>query len=323
MKSLVAFPQVLEPMNDKLDWTQKLGDAFLAQQKDVLAAVQRLRAQGPGVGQPQDHRAAEGRSSTDIDDDGPGQQTIIRIEPANPQVIYVPAYDPTVVYGAWGYPAYPPYYWPPYPAYYPGLCLRRGFAWGIGFAAAGAIFGNCNWGGGDVDIDVNEATNIDRNFDRNKARAASGSMTPAIAKAWPTATTPRARSSARATSPAPIGATTSAATTAAGRSRRHVGDRGRVGDRGGRRRSRAGVGGVGRRWAAIAAVPAIAARRSGALGGEAVVAARQRLQRRESRWRRGAAQLRPRPWQHAAARGGSRAGGAAAAAAAARRRQAR
>ena len=44
VKSLVAFPQVLEPMNDKLDWTQRLGDAFLAQQKDVLDAVQRLRA---------------------------------------------------------------------------------------------------------------------------------------------------------------------------------------------------------------------------------------------------------------------------------------
>ena len=60
VKSLVAFPQVLEPMNEKLDWTQKLGDAFLAQQKDVLDAVQRLRAQGAAGGQPQDHRAAEG-----------------------------------------------------------------------------------------------------------------------------------------------------------------------------------------------------------------------------------------------------------------------
>ena len=88
-----------------------------------------------------------------------------------PQVIYVPAYNPTVVYGGWGYPAYPPYYWPPYPAYYPGCrASATGFAWGIGLAAAGAIFGNCNWGGGDVNINVNKAANIDRNFDRNKVQ---------------------------------------------------------------------------------------------------------------------------------------------------------
>ena len=60
MKSLVAFPQVLEPMGDKLDWTQKLGDAFLAQQKDVLAAVQRLRGRRAGIRQPEVERAAEG-----------------------------------------------------------------------------------------------------------------------------------------------------------------------------------------------------------------------------------------------------------------------
>ena len=95
------------------------------------------------------------------------QQTVIKIEPTNPQVIYVPAYNPTVVYGAWGYPAYPPYYWPPSPLYYPGGALMTGFAWGVGIAAAGAIFGGCNWGRGDVNIDVNRTTNIDKNFNRN------------------------------------------------------------------------------------------------------------------------------------------------------------
>jgi hypothetical protein len=85
-------------------------------------------------------------------------------------VIYVPAYNPTVVYGAWSYPTYPPYYWPPSPAYYPGAALATGFAWGVGLAAAGAIFGNCNWGGGDVNINVNKAANIDRNFDRTKVQ---------------------------------------------------------------------------------------------------------------------------------------------------------
>jgi len=99
-----------------------------------------------------------------------GGQTIVKIEPANPQVIYVPAYNPTVVYGAWSAPAYPPYYWPPYPAYYPGGALMTGFAWGVGLAAAGAIFSDCNWGGGDVNIDVDKARNVNRNFDSTKVQ---------------------------------------------------------------------------------------------------------------------------------------------------------
>ena len=174
VKSLVAFPQVLEPMADKLEWTQKLGDAFLAQQKDVLDAVQRLRAKAQQSG---NLKTTEQQKVTveqaPAAAEGQPQQTIVKIEPANPQVIYVPTYDPVVVYGAWGYPAYPPYYWPPYPAYYgyyPGGAFATGIAWGIGFAAAGAIFGDCNWGGGDVNIDVDRATNIDRNFDRSKVQ---------------------------------------------------------------------------------------------------------------------------------------------------------
>lgn len=167
VKSLVAFPQILEPMNDKLDWTQKLGDAFLAQQKDVFAAIQRLRARAQESG---NLKSTEQQKVVVDPPPASGGQTIVRIEPADPQVIYVPAYNPTVVYGAWSYPAYPPYYWPPPPAYYPGAALATGFAWGVGLAAAGAIFSNCNWGGGDVNINVNKAANIDRNFDRTKVQ---------------------------------------------------------------------------------------------------------------------------------------------------------
>jgi hypothetical protein len=168
VKSLVAFPQILEPMSDKLEWTQKLGDAFIAQEKDVLAAVQRLRARAEQSGNLK--TTEQQKVIVEPAPAGGTTQTIVRIEPANPEVIYVPAYNPTVVYGAWSYPAYPPYYWPPSPAYYPGAALATGFAWGIGLAAAGAIFGNCNWGGGDVNINVNRATNIDRNFDRTKVQ---------------------------------------------------------------------------------------------------------------------------------------------------------
>jgi hypothetical protein len=160
VKSLVAFPQALEPMNEKLDWTQKLGDAFLADQKSVLDAVQRLRKRAEDSGNLQSNEQQK------VSVEQEAQQTVIKVVPADPQVIYVPAYNPTVVYGVWAYPAYPPYYWPPYPYYYPGGAFVRGFAWGAGVAAAGAIFGGCNWGRGDVNINVNRATNIDRNFNR-------------------------------------------------------------------------------------------------------------------------------------------------------------
>ncbi|RDK07688.1 DUF3300 domain-containing protein [Cupriavidus lacunae] len=172
VKSLVAFPQVLQPMSDKLDWTQKLGDAFLAQEKDVMAAVQRLRAKAQQSGNLKSNEQQKVIVEPPAQASGGGgtTQTIVRIEPANPEVIYVPAYNPTVVYGGWSYPSYPPYYWPPPPAYYPGGALMTGFAWGVGLAAAGAIFSNCNWGGGDVNINVNKAANIDRNFDRTKVQ---------------------------------------------------------------------------------------------------------------------------------------------------------
>ncbi|MBP0630344.1 MULTISPECIES: DUF3300 domain-containing protein [unclassified Cupriavidus] len=167
VKSLVAFPQILEPMGDKLDWTQKLGDAFLAQQKDVLDAVQRLRARARQAG----HLESGPQQTVTVETAGPAgsaQQTIVRIEPASPDVIYVPVYDPAIVYGGWGYAGYPYYYWPPYGAYYPGDSIGSGIAWGIGLAAAIAIFGNCDWNNGGVHVEHHKARNIDRNFDASK-----------------------------------------------------------------------------------------------------------------------------------------------------------
>lgn len=161
VKSLVAFPNVLEMMNEKLDWTQKLGDAFLGQQKDVMDAIQRLRRQAQNTGNLESNQQQVVRSEA---------QSII-IEPAQPQTIYVPAYNPTVVYGAWPYPAYPPYYYPGVAAWYPGTALATGLAWGVGIAAAGAMFGGWNWGHGDVNVNVNRATNIDRNYSRNNVNA--------------------------------------------------------------------------------------------------------------------------------------------------------
>ena len=138
VKSLTAFPQVLAMMNDKLDMTQKLGDAFLAQQKDVLDAVQRLRARAEQAG-----NLKSGKEQT-VSTVQEGGQTVIKIEPANPTVVYVPTYNPTVVYGTWPYPAYPPYYYYP-PGYVAGTAL---FSFAVGVAVGNALWGNCNWHGG-------------------------------------------------------------------------------------------------------------------------------------------------------------------------------
>jgi hypothetical protein len=163
VKSLVAFPDVLTMMNDKLDWTQKLGDAFLGQQKDVMDAVQRLRAKAKESGNLKSSK--EQKVKTEPAPAGATTTEIIIIESSSPEVIYVPAYNPTVVYGAWPYPAYPPYYY--YPPYYaPGAAF---FSFSMGVVVGGAIWGNCNWGGSDIDIDVNRYNNFNRNeFNRNE-----------------------------------------------------------------------------------------------------------------------------------------------------------
>jgi Protein of unknown function (DUF3300) len=148
VKSLVNFPQVLATMNEKLAQTQKLGDVFLAQQKDVLDTIQRLR-----------QRAQEsGNLKTTQEQKVIVEEKIIKIEPANPQVVYVPTYNPTVVYGTWPYPAYPPYPW--YPPGYVATSMFS-FAAGVAVGAAwGYAWGGCNWGRGNVDIDINRNTNI-------------------------------------------------------------------------------------------------------------------------------------------------------------------
>ena len=167
VKSLVAFPDVLTMMNEKLDWTQKLGDAFLAQQKDVMDAVQRLRTKAKDAGNLKSSK--EQTVKTEPAPAGAPAPQIIVIESPSPEVVYVPTYNPTVVYGAWPYPAYPPYYYYP-PAYVPGAAF---FSFSMGVVVGGALWGNCNWGYGDVDIDVNRynefnRTEINRDRDGNR-----------------------------------------------------------------------------------------------------------------------------------------------------------
>ncbi len=158
VKSLVAFPPVLAQMNDHLEWTQKLGDAMISQQQDVADSIQRLRARAADAGNLKSSKEQAVKVDTQ------GSERVIVIEPSDPQVVYVPTYNPGWAYGPWPYPSSPPYYWPL------GGALASGFMWGLGFAAAGAIFGGWNWGGAGnsyVNINTNRAVNIDRNFNRN------------------------------------------------------------------------------------------------------------------------------------------------------------
>jgi hypothetical protein len=156
VKSLVNFPQVLTMMSEKLDWTQKLGDAFLQDQKKVLDTIQSLRAKAQ----------ASGNLQTTKEQTVIVEEKIIKIEPASPQVVYVPTYNPTVVYGAWPYPASPPYY------YYPPGYVASSMMWfgaGVAMGAAwGYAWGGANWNGGEVDIDVDRNFNSNRNIDRSK-----------------------------------------------------------------------------------------------------------------------------------------------------------
>jgi hypothetical protein len=152
VKSLTAFPSVIAMLNDKLDLTQKLGDAFLGQQKDVMAAIQRLRAKAQAAG---NLKSGKEQTVTTAQEDG---QTVIKIEPAEKEVVYVPTYDPTVVYGPWPYPAYPPYYYYP-PGYVPGAAF---FSFTLGVAVGSALWGGCYWGRGDVYINHNNYNNFNK-----------------------------------------------------------------------------------------------------------------------------------------------------------------
>jgi hypothetical protein len=119
VKALAAFPQVLKTMNDNLPWTEQLGDAFLADQAAVMDSVQRLRQQAQAAG------TLRSTPQQLVSQQGPE----IEIVPANPEVVYVPYYNPAVIYGDWDYPGYPPYYFSEYPS--AGDALLFGLAFGV------------------------------------------------------------------------------------------------------------------------------------------------------------------------------------------------
>ncbi|HVP49087.1 MAG TPA: DUF3300 domain-containing protein [Bryobacteraceae bacterium] len=131
IQALVVFPDVLNRLNSDIRWTTDLGNAFLAQQADVMNAVQRMRAQARAAGKLNSSPQETVTTQTQ------GGQTVIEIQPANPQVVYVPVYNPEYI---WGPPAYG--YYPP--LYYPDFGFGFGFGSGI---YLGGFFGGLGWGG--------------------------------------------------------------------------------------------------------------------------------------------------------------------------------
>jgi hypothetical protein len=158
VKSLVPFPEVLALMNNNLDWTQQLGYAFADQQAAVLDSIQRLRRQAKGAD------SLQSSPQQVVQEEG---DTII-IQPAKPDVVYVPSYNPATVYGTWPYPSSPPVYLPPPPGYYFGTALATGMAFAAGAAIVGGLWGWARpaWGGGYANVNVNRYNNIDVNRQR-------------------------------------------------------------------------------------------------------------------------------------------------------------
>lgn len=176
IEALTATPDVLDMMSGKLEWTQKLGDAVLARQPDVMDAIQRLR---------QKAQANEKLTTTKQQKVSTVQQSgrgYIVIEPAAPQTVYVPYYDPAVVYGAWPYPEYPPYYFPS-PGYITGGMLATGIAFATG-VAVGAWATAGNWWGGGFNWGNNNI-NVDNDIDINKRKNSSPGKKDALY--WPAA----------------------------------------------------------------------------------------------------------------------------------------
>ena len=141
VKALVATPSVLTMLSTKLDWTEKLGDAVLAQQQDVMDAIQRLRLKA------QTNNKLITTKEQTVTVSQQDNRQYIAIEPTASDTLYVPAYDPSTVYGDWSYPAYPPYYFPPAPYLGYGV-LGAGIAFGAGYLLSNWASGGNYWGGG-------------------------------------------------------------------------------------------------------------------------------------------------------------------------------
>ena len=165
IQGMAALPDLVKRLADDIQWTTDLGNAFLAQQSDVMDAVQRMRKKA------QDAGSLKSNEQQKVETKVVENKTVVIVEQANPQVVYVPSYSPTVVYGPPVYP-YPPIYYPPSTG---AVIAASAISFGVGVAMGAAWGGGwgygAGWGHNDVDINVNN------NFNRNTNISNSGNRT--------------------------------------------------------------------------------------------------------------------------------------------------
>jgi hypothetical protein len=150
IQALTGIPDALKMLSQDIKWTVDLGNAFLAQQPDIMDAVQRLRAKAKDGGK------LETTEQQTVTTKVIEQKQIVVIEQASPEVVYVPSYSPAVIWGAPPYYPYPPLYYPPY---YGGYWL----GWGVGIAIGIGIAGGWGCGWGNNTININNNNNFNRN----------------------------------------------------------------------------------------------------------------------------------------------------------------
>jgi len=159
IQAMAAFPDVVKNLADNIKWTTDLGNAFLAQQNDMMDAVQRMRKKA------QDKGNLKSTDQQKVETKVVENKQVIVVEQSSPEVVYVPSYNPTVVYGAPAYP-YPPIAYPP-PGYYAaGMALSFGVGVAMGAAWGGGWGWNTGWGGHN-NVYINNNNNFVRNSNRN------------------------------------------------------------------------------------------------------------------------------------------------------------
>src|SRR5262245_13156941 len=174
VQAMAALPDVVKRLADDIQWTTDLGNAFLAQQADVMDAIQRMRKKALDKG------TLKSGEQQKVETKVVQEKQVIVIEQTNPQVVYVPSYDPVVVYGAayYAYP-YPPLYYPPYGYGYYAAGAFMSFSFGVmmGAAWSGGWGYGCGWGGGDININRNNTFNSRASANRVNASNRAGGNT--------------------------------------------------------------------------------------------------------------------------------------------------
>ncbi len=160
IQAMAALPDVAKQLAENIKWTTDLGNAFLAQQSDVMDAVQRMRAKAKNNGNLKS--GEQQKVETTVIE----SKQVIVIQQSNPQVVYVPSYNPVVVYGAPIYP-YPPIYYPPASYYAAGMAISFGVGLAIGAAWHGGWGYGCGWGHSNNNITINNNNNFVNNSNRN------------------------------------------------------------------------------------------------------------------------------------------------------------